>query len=88
MPCRISGNRVVWLVSDHSRHWIPLESRSDGGQQVFELPDDPEPEVERDAWADAVQVVMQKAIIHFVETGNRAGLRRLSRAEVIALNRN
>jgi hypothetical protein len=88
MPCRISGNRVVWSVSDHFRHWIPLESRWDAGRQVFELPDDPQPEVERDPWADAMQLIMQRAMAYFAETRNWSALRRLHRTDVIALNQN
>jgi hypothetical protein len=86
VPYRICGNRYVYAVTDHGEHWLPLETDWIQGQQVF-MPkegDWPLP----DPWAEAINEATQRAHAYFAGRGDRASLRRLPRAQAIALGQN
>lgn len=88
VPYRISGNRTVYAATDHGDHYLPLKTSWNGGGQVFEPVGADWPWVKRDPWPDAVLDAAQLALAHFVDQGDKAAVKRLPRAQVIAESRN
>jgi hypothetical protein len=84
VPYRIAGNRYTYAATDHGQHWMPLETSWVEGHQVFEPKDRTWPEREPKTWKDAVLDAEQLAMAYFIGQGNRAALKRLLRAVVIA----
>ena len=86
VPYRIWGNRYTYAVTDHGEHWLPLKTDWIQGQQVFEPKESDWPLP--DLWAIAVSEALQRANAYFAERADRASLRRLPRAQAIALGQN
>jgi hypothetical protein len=84
IPYRIAGNRATYALTDHGEHWLPLRTSWNGDGPVHELIGDPWPWEARDVWLDAVLDAAQLALVHFTDEGDRAAVRHLPRAQVIA----
>jgi hypothetical protein len=84
---RLAGNRSAWVAEDHNGHHLDLSIRwcKDGAVR-FEpaegewpaTPPAPNP------WVRAVMDAAQLAMTYFADQGNKAALKRLPRAQVIA----
>lgn len=88
VPYRICGNRYAYVATDHGDHWLPLKTSWVGRRQVFAPEDGYWPQRETLSWGEAVFAASQLAMIHFTDQRNRAALKRLPRAQVIAEARN
>jgi hypothetical protein len=94
IPYRLAGNRYSYAVSDHQEHWLPLLASWAGGHQVFELASGtwpepvPDPEPSPMTWAGAVLEAMQLAYAYFAGREDGEALKRLPRAQAIAMQQN
>jgi hypothetical protein len=88
VPYRIAGNRAIYVATGHGDHWLPLKISWNSSGQVFEPVSTDWSWGNRDPWPDAVLDAAQLALVHFVEQGNKAALKRLPRAPAIAEGRN
>jgi len=89
VPYRISGNRYIYAVTDHGEHWVPLDTSWVHGRQVFEPAEGawPTPNPVTDLWLQAVMDAYKLAHVYFLGQGDKAALKRLPRAQVIAEGR-
>ena len=90
VPYRLAGNRYSYLATDHQEHWLPLFTSWAGGHQVFEPVGSRWPDVTQvpDPWAEAVASAVDLAQGYFRERGDWQALKRLPRAQAIAMTRN
>lgn len=84
VPYRLAGNRYTYTATDHVDHRLPLETSWDRRGQVFQPAEGDWPEPEPLSWEDAVFAASQMAMAHFADKHNKATLKRLPRALVIA----
>jgi hypothetical protein len=82
---RIAGNRTAYAVTDHGEYWLPLRTSWNGGGPVHEPRGAPWPWEVRNVWLDAVLDAAQLALMN---EGDKAAVKWLPRAQVIAKRRN
>jgi hypothetical protein len=85
---RIAGNRTAYAVTDHGEYWLPLRTSWNGGGPVHEPMGATRPWEAHDVWLDAVLDAVQLAVVCFMNKGDKAAVKRLPRAQVIAEGRN
>jgi hypothetical protein len=88
IPYRVAGNRTAYALTDHGKHWLPLRTSWNGDGPIHELLGANWPWEARDVWLDAVLDAAQLALVHFMNEGDKAAVKRLPRAQVIAEGRN